>query len=158
MRDSLATPDVDIAFAWGQLPVLVRGVIHLILLRGAVDHLVPRAAKLALVYHAVVWHALIHVVILKLAQMVLKLPPVFLLELVGEGRVFIRVASLVLLPRCGPFGLLLIWVVTHAHVRLLAAHPLPLTRAAFSWQRVLPDGLCRNSLAARSYVVKNVIR
>jgi hypothetical protein len=46
--------------------------------------------------------------------------------------------------------MLLVWVVTHAHVRLLAAHPLSLTRAALCWLGVLAYGLGGNSLTARS--------
>ena len=81
---ALATPYVNISFAWGKFPVVVGCVVHLILLGSPADYLVSRASELALVHNSVALHTLIHGVALELAEVILKLPPVLLFELVGK--------------------------------------------------------------------------
>ena len=63
---------------------MVGCVVHLILLGSPTDYLVSRAPELALVHDSVALHTLIHGVALELAEVILKLPPVLLFELVGK--------------------------------------------------------------------------
>ena len=66
LRNALVAPDVDVAFAWSQLSILIRSVIHLVLLSAA-NLLISRTTQLALIHNSVTLHTLIHLLISRMA-------------------------------------------------------------------------------------------